>query len=112
MKGKLPNQGQRNLFRPILKEIVNPKHELVVLSDQINWQEIEYEFSPLYSNTGQPGTPIRTMVGLLLEICKQVVAQKKTDSNKIYSLHEPEVACIAKGKAHKKFEFGSKSMEL
>ena len=23
-------------------------------------------------------------------------------------LHEPEIACIAKGKAHKKFEFGSK----
>lgn len=38
---------------------------------------------------------------------KKVVNQKKTDKNKIYSLHEPETACIAKGKAHKKFEFGS-----
>jgi IS5 family transposase len=281
MKGKLPNQGQKNLFRPILKEIVNPEHELVILSHQIDWQEFENEFSPLYSNTGQPGTPIRTMVGLLLlkriynlgdetvmaqwvqnpyfqyfcgeaefqwkppcdpsdmvhfrkrigeqgaekvfrisvntrkdeikprdlivdttaqeknityptdakllvkvikacnkiasqedikqrqsykrtvkklmlkqrfahhpkrkkqaraalrklrtiagrltrelernlgqdaferhqpliENCKKVVGQKKSDSNKTYSLHEPEVACIAKGKAHKKFEFGSK----
>lgn len=36
------------------------------------------------------------------------MAQQKSDKNKIYSLHEPEVACIAKGKAHKKFEFGSK----
>ena len=40
--------------------------------------------------------------------CNKIVAQKRLDKNKIYSLHEPETACIAKGKAHKKFEFGSK----
>lgn len=281
MKGKLPDQRQRNLFRPILKEIINPNHELVVLADRIDWNEFEQHFSSLYSHTGQPGIPIRTMVGLLLlkriynlgdetvmeqwvqnpyfqyfcgesefqwkppsdpsdlvhfrnrigeqgakkifqlsvetrkdeiktrdvlidttaqeknityptdakllikvisacnktakeekikqrqnyrftikklmlkqrfahhpkrkkqakaalrklrtiagrlvrelerkldketldkhqtllENCNKIVAQKKTDSNKIYSLHEPETACIAKGKAHKKFEFGSK----
>ena len=34
--------------------------------------------------------------------------QKKDDKNKIYSLHELEVGCIAKGKEHKKYEFGSK----
>ena len=39
---------------------------------------------------------------------KQVLAQKKTDSNKIYSLHEPHTQCISKGKEHKKYEFGSK----
>ncbi|MBK3520043.1 IS5 family transposase [Carboxylicivirga marina] len=66
MKGKLPNQNQRNLFRPILKDIINPKHELAILSGRINWQDFEDSFSPLYSHTGQPGTPIRTMVGLLL----------------------------------------------
>jgi len=66
MKGKLPNQGQKNMFRPVLKEIINPNHELVVLSQQIDWSEFEDSFSPLYSHTGQPGMPIRTMVGLLL----------------------------------------------
>ncbi len=39
---------------------------------------------------------------------KKVLAQKKTDSNKIYSLHEPDVQCISKGKEHKKYEFGNK----
>ncbi len=34
--------------------------------------------------------------------------QNKTDKHKIYSLHEPHVCCISKGKAHKLFEFGSK----
>ena len=43
-----------------------------------------------------------------LENFKKVITQKREDKNKIYSLHEPGVACIAKGKAHKKFEFGSK----
>jgi transposase, IS5 family len=39
---------------------------------------------------------------------KKVLAQKRSDSGKIYSLHEPEVQCISKGKEHKKFEFGNK----
>jgi len=43
-----------------------------------------------------------------LTLFKKVLAQKKTDSNKIYSLHEPHVQCMSKGKEHKKYEFGSK----
>ena len=39
----------------------------------------------------------------------RVLGQQRSDKNKIYSLHEPETACIAKGKAHKKYEFGSKA---
>lgn len=38
-----------------------------------------------------------------------VLQQKKTDKNKVYSLHEPTVSCIAKGKEGKKYEFGNKS---
>ena len=37
-----------------------------------------------------------------------ILLQNKTDKHKIYSLHEPHVSCISKGKAHKPFEFGSK----
>jgi IS5 family transposase len=43
---------------------------------------------------------------------KKVLAQKRSDSNKIYSLHEPEVKCFTKGKEHKKYEFGSKASLL
>ncbi len=43
-----------------------------------------------------------------LNLFKKILAQKKTDSNKIYSLHEPDVKCYTKGKEHKRFEFGSK----
>jgi IS5 family transposase len=44
----------------------------------------------------------------LLEIMERMVSQQREDKNKVYSLHAPEVSCIAKGKVHKKYEFGSK----
>jgi IS5 family transposase len=45
----------------------------------------------------------------LLIIFNKILSQKRTDKNKIYSIHEPEVSCIAKGKEAKKFEFGNKT---
>jgi IS5 family transposase len=43
-----------------------------------------------------------------LDIYKRVIDQQRGDKNKIYSIHEPQTRCIAKGKEHKKYEFGSK----
>ncbi len=43
-----------------------------------------------------------------LHLAKRLLKQRRSDSNKLYSLHEPHVACISKGKAHKKYEFGNK----
>lgn len=42
-----------------------------------------------------------------MQLYTRVVNQEKDDSNKIYSLHEPDTQCIAKGKSHIKYEFGS-----
>ena len=44
----------------------------------------------------------------LLANAKRILDQKRQDKNKLYSLHAPEVECIAKGKVHKKYEFGCK----
>ncbi|WP_237559856.1 IS5 family transposase [Desulfohalovibrio reitneri] len=71
---------------------------------------------------------IRTMAGVLIrelerklprdslarhreamQLFRRVHDQKRTDKNKIYSLHEPDVLCIGKGKEHKKYEFGRKA---
>lgn len=43
-----------------------------------------------------------------LELFKKVLSQTRCSQNKIYSLHEPDVYCIAKGKAAKKYEYGCK----
>ncbi len=51
-----------------------------------------------------------------LKIFNRILTQKKDDKEKIYSIHEPEVYCVSKGKEHKKYEtcltavgFGSKA---
>mmetsp|Transcript_482 Transcript_482/g.319 ORF Transcript_482/g.319 Transcript_482/m.319 type:complete len:451 (+) Transcript_482:653-2005(+) len=44
----------------------------------------------------------------LLDIGTRIFHQKRKDKNKIYSIHEPAVECISKGKAHKRYEFGCK----
>ena len=43
-----------------------------------------------------------------LDLARRLLGQQRQDKNKLYSLHAPEVECIGKGKAHKKFEFGVK----
>ncbi len=44
----------------------------------------------------------------LLKRSDRLLKQTRTSSPKLYSVHEPHVECIAKGKAHKRYEFGNK----
>lgn len=44
----------------------------------------------------------------LMKLCQRLHAQQPTGKGKLYSLHEPEVVCLSKGKAHKRYEFGQK----
>lgn len=44
----------------------------------------------------------------LLVLSRRILSQRKKDKNKLYSIHEPHVECISKGKIHKKYEFGCK----
>lgn len=37
-----------------------------------------------------------------------LLVRERTSKNKLYSLHAPELVCIAKGTAHRPYEFGSK----
>ena len=55
-----------NFLAPTLKEQLNSKHELYLLSKAIHGDYFEHEFSPLYSPQGRPAHPIRLMVSLLI----------------------------------------------
>lgn len=44
----------------------------------------------------------------LLSTFKKILLQRRNSCHKIYSIHEPDVQCISKGKEHKKYEFGNK----
>jgi IS5 family transposase len=39
----------------------------------------------------------------------RLLLQKRGDKNKLYSLHEPHIYCMSKGKAHQRYEFGTKA---
>jgi len=43
------------------------------------------------------------------ELFQKVIDQQQKDKAKIYSLHEPHICAIAKGKDHKKYEYGTKA---
>lgn len=45
----------------------------------------------------------------LLVLAHRLLEQERDSKNKLYSVHAPEVECIAKGKAHKRYEFGCKA---
>jgi IS5 family transposase len=51
----------------------------------------------------------KTYYGRKIEIFNQILQQEKDTKNKVYSIHEPQVKCIAKGKEAKPYEFGNKS---
>jgi IS5 family transposase len=44
----------------------------------------------------------------LLAHGQRMWGQERKDKNKLYSVHEPHVECISKGKAHRRYEFGCK----
>ena len=58
------------------------------------------------------GEQLHGQFARLLGISGRIHSQKRIraegDAPKIYSVHAPEVSCIAKGNAHKQYEFGNK----
>jgi IS5 family transposase len=51
----------------------------------------------------------RAVFSATLAKAHRLLNQKPKDKGKLYSVHAPEVECIGKGKAHKRYEFGVKA---
>src|SRR6202163_1984824 len=65
MRPKKPETTRSgDLFRARLDQIINLKHELAQLAGQIDWDFIDGEIAPLYSDKGRPGIPTRFAIGL------------------------------------------------
>ena len=45
----------------------------------------------------------------MFALYQRLLAQKRGDKHKLYSLHEPHIYCMSKGKAHQRYEFGTKA---
>jgi IS5 family transposase len=63
---KTETNGSGDLFRARLDQIIDMRHELVRLADEIDWAWIDAELAGLFSQDGRPATQTRFMVGLLL----------------------------------------------
>ena len=72
MKAKPKIRNQENLFKSRLDQILNNKHPLFVLANQIDWNFFEKEFGDYYcEDNGRPALPIRLMVGTLASAITQ-----------------------------------------
>jgi IS5 family transposase len=66
MLAKKKVKNQSSLFFS-LEDTLNQNHPLYILSNVVDWQMFEDEFSPLYCvDNGRPAKAIRLMVGLLI----------------------------------------------
>ncbi len=65
-----PKQQQKarcdDLFRARLDQIINMKHELVVLADKIDWTWLDEQLAESFSDQGRPAEPVRFMIGMFL----------------------------------------------
>lgn len=65
MKPKNIETRQGELFRVELKSLIKESHDLVKLSQSIDWERFDKKFGEHYElNNGRPGVPTRLMAGL------------------------------------------------
>ena len=82
--------GSGDLFWARLDQIINLQHELVQLAGKIDWDFIDGEIAPLYSDKGRPGIETRFAIGLLL--LKHIYALSDTRTRlraNAWSLYSP-----------------------
>ena len=60
--------GSADLFRARLDQIINMRHELVQLAGKIDWEFIDGEIAPLYSDSGRPGIATRRLLEYVSDV--------------------------------------------
>jgi transposase, IS5 family len=65
---KRETTGSGDLFRARLDQIINMRYELAQLAGKIDWEFIDGEIAPLYSDSGRPGIATRYPAFLLKHI--------------------------------------------
>ena len=63
---KAKKSDHDDLFLVRLDHMINPRHELVLLANKIDWDWIDGELAPSFSEHGRPAEPSRFMIGMFL----------------------------------------------
>jgi IS5 family transposase len=123
---RLYRTGILLLGREARKQGIELRQSYVKVSKSELFKQSKYAHAGQYRRAAKAAKKLKTYLGRivrdirrkcgnpqgrlleLLEMAERLLQQKKHSKNKLYSFQAPEVQCIAKGKAHKKYEFGCK----
>jgi len=123
---RLYDKARRALVRVARQHQVKLRQSYVRLGKQALFRQSRYAAARQGNRAKQQTRKLRTYLGrvirdlerkvkqlppdlqALLEIAKRIHQQQAKDTGKLYSVHAPETECIAKGKVHKRYEFGCK----
>jgi len=102
-------QSYIRVSKQLVRDTFNPKHPKRTIKARKAGKKLKTIAARLIRELERELSPEQlALYGKELDFYKQVINQKRTDKNKIYSIHKPFTCCIAKGKAHKQYEFGNK----
>ena len=123
---RLYHKARRALVRAAKRAGIRLRQSYVRLSKRAPHKQNRYAHAKQFKRARKQAKKLRTYLGRvlrdiqrkcpnpdeklqrLLEIATRIYTQQRTDTGKLYSVHAPEVACIAKGKVHRRYEFGCK----
>lgn len=123
---RLYDRMRECLVKQAEKEALKLRQTYKRVGKQLLFQQSRYAHAQQYKRAAACTRKLKTLLGRtirdierkclepspaladLLALAKRLEAQQREDKNKLYSVHAPEVECIAKGKAHKRYEFGCK----
>ena len=123
---RLYDKARRTLVRAAKKQNIKLRQSYARVGKQALFQQSRYRAAKQLKRAKKQTRKLRVYLGRvirdierklaqpspemqpLLERAKRIYQQQRTDSGKLYSMHAPEVECIAKGKVHTRYEFGCK----
>jgi IS5 family transposase len=123
---RLYHKARRVLVRLAKKMHINLRQNYERTGKKVFLKQGRYASAGQYNRSKKETKKLKTMLGRVirdierkysnpegrfvrvLNIARAIFTQKRNDTHKVYSVHAPEVECIAKGKVHKKYEFGCK----
>ena len=123
---RLLDRAREKLVKQAQAEGVRLRQSYVRVGKQALLQQSRYAHAKQFKRARRETRRLRTLLGRvirdvqrkavdpspelkeLLALSSRLHQQRRLDKRKLYSLHEPAVDCISKGKAHKRYEFGCK----
>ena len=113
---KLARENKLSLTRTYQKEAQTLKREVAFATPQKKRRTIRKATRRLKVIAGRVlrelqrklPDPAQSQAQEKLALYQRALRQKRQDKSKLYSLHEPHIYCMAKGKEHKPYEFGVK----